>query len=267
MAPMPVRDGLDQRRTLAVARSPDGRARDVEHRVGVVPVHEDGLQAVRGGPVRRGMLHRRHRLDRRVLHIEVVLAHEHDRQAPDGRQVQRLVERPDVRGAVTEETDGDLPGAPHLGRPRRPGGDRQMRPDDRVGTHHPVRDAGEVHRAALPSHQAALAAEQLCHHGCHRHASSEGVVVSPVGAERVVVGAHRDAVRRGDRLLTESQVARPLHQVLQEQVVGALLEGAQPRHQPVQLDPAGIDAGCGWRRPGGQVLHPISFPSGLNTGS
>jgi hypothetical protein len=45
--------------------------------------------------------------------------------------------------------------------------------------------------------------------------------VAAVGAERPVVGPHRDAERRGYRLLAEREVARN-DQILQEEIVGAL---------------------------------------------
>jgi hypothetical protein len=89
----------------APARSP---SRDLVDGLDVVAVDDDRRQPVRRSPVRRRMLHRRHRADRRVLHVQVVLADEHDRRLPDDGHVQRLVERADVRGPVAEEADRDL---------------------------------------------------------------------------------------------------------------------------------------------------------------
>ena len=98
------------------------------------------------------MLHRRHVADRRVLHVEIVLADEDDRQLPDRREIERLVERADIGGAVAEETDRDVLFAEILRAPRRAAGNRQVRADDRVGAHHAVLDRGQMHRAALAAH-------------------------------------------------------------------------------------------------------------------
>ena len=61
--------------------------------------------------------------------------------------------------------------------------------------------------------------------------------VAPIGAERVVIGAHRHGIARGDRLLTKRQVAGAAYQVLEEQLVGALLEIAQLDHQLIEPQP------------------------------
>jgi hypothetical protein len=111
-----------------------------------------------------------------------------------------------------------------------------LRPDDRVGAEHSFRHVEQVHRAALAVHQAVLAAEQLGHDRGHLRAAGEHVVVAAVGDERVVVRAHRGRDPGRDGLLPGAQVGGPLHQVLQEQVVRALLELPDPGHAPVQAE-------------------------------
>ena len=138
VAAVAVRQRLDERRTVAGARPVDRPGRDRVDRLDVVAVDDDRLEAVGGGPVRRRPRDRRHVADRRVLHVLVVLADEHDRRLPDDRHVQRLVERADVRRPVAEEADRDLAGLPVLGGPRRPERDRQVGADDRVRAHHVV---------------------------------------------------------------------------------------------------------------------------------
>src|SRR6266699_1130273 len=76
-------------------------------------------------------------------------------------------------------------------------------------------------------------AEQLGHDQCHLRAAGEHVVVPAVADERVVVRAHRGRHAGRDRLLSHAQVGGPLDQVLQEQVVRALLELPDPGHGPV----------------------------------
>jgi hypothetical protein len=53
-------------------------------------------------------LHRRHLADRRVFHVEIVLADEDHRQLPDRGEIQRLVERADIGRAVAEEAHRDV---------------------------------------------------------------------------------------------------------------------------------------------------------------
>jgi hypothetical protein len=79
-------------------------------------------------------------------------------------------------------------------------------------------------------------AEQFGHHRGHRGAARQHVVVAAVGGERVIVGVHRLRHAGRDRLLAGAEVRRPLDQVLQEQVVRALLELPEFGHLPVHLE-------------------------------
>ena len=78
------------------------------------------------------MLDSSHVVNRRVFHIEVVFADEHNRQLPDDSKIDRLMKRANVRCTVTEEAHGDLLSAAILSRPRCTVRDRHMRADDRV---------------------------------------------------------------------------------------------------------------------------------------
>ena len=72
------------------------------------------------------------------------------------------------------------------------------------------------------------------------------VRVTAIGAERPVVGTHRDTEGSGDRFLSERQMARALDQVLQEEIVRTLLAVAQLELQAVELHarfPADVDLG------------------------
>ena len=96
----------------------------------------------------------------------------------------------------------------------------------------------------------------------HRHAADQRVVVAAIGAERVVLRAHRRAEARGDGLLAERQVARALDEVLHEQVVGALLEHAALLHRAVKLQPRfGADGAlrAPAAAPGSSLVHPLRF--------
>ena len=70
--------------------------------------------------------------------------------------------------------------------------------------------------------------------------------VAAVGAERPVVGAHRDAEAGGDRFLAEREMARALDEVLEEEIVRALLAVAQLELLAIELEPrlaADVDLG------------------------
>ena len=211
--------------------------RRAKHDVGVVAVDDDALEAVARRAVGGGMLDRRHLADRRVFHVEVVLADEDDGQLPDGGEIERLVECADVGGAVAEEADRDILFAEILRAPGRAAGDRQMRADDGVGAEHVVLDRGQMHRAALAAHEPDVAQHQLAEHAFHRGAARQGVSVSAIGAEGFVALAHGDAKSRRDGLLPERKMARALDQVLQEEIVGALLAIANFDLKAKQLQP------------------------------
>ena len=186
------------------------------------------------------MLDRGHLADRRVFHVEIVLADEDHRQLPDRGEIQRLVEGADIGGAVAEEADRDVLGALVLRAPGGAAGDRQMRADDGVGAHHAVLDRGQMHRAALAAHQAVVALHQLAQHLLDRHAARQRMGMAAIGAEAQIALLHGAGKAGRHRLLAEREMAGALDQVLQEQVVGALLGLAQHDLRPVQLQALGL---------------------------
>jgi hypothetical protein len=94
-----------------------------------------------------------------------------------------------------------------------------------------------VHRAALAAHQAVVALHQFAEHLLHRHTARQRVRVAAVGAKGVVALFHGTAKARRDCFLAEREVAGALHEVLQEQVVGALFGLPQPELRVVELEP------------------------------
>ena len=149
-----------------------------------LPSIDLGRDVVRRRARRRRILDRGDVADRRVFHVEVVLADEDDRQLPHRREVQRLVERADVGRAVAEERDRDLVGPAQPGRPRRADRHRQVGADDGVGPEHALVGLGQVHRAALGLADAGRPAHQLGEALLGRGAAGHRVVVAAVGGER-----------------------------------------------------------------------------------
>jgi hypothetical protein len=239
----PVRLGLDQART--VARS------GARHRVGGCVAH--GLDVVSvdahaGHGVRRctigDALDRLMRCSRHEVRVAVVLADEDRRHAPQRREVQRLVEHADVRGAVAEERHRHAIEAAHAGRERRPGRDGDAGPDDPVGAEDAEVEIGHVHRAALAAAVARSPAVQLGEEPAQIGPLGQQMTVPAVRRGHVVVGAKDGAGADCGRLLADVRMDEAGDPVLGEQPHERLLGLADQDHGPVHLE---------------QVVHAASF--------
>lgn len=153
VAEVPVGRGLQQGGPVSCPGPPRQGGDGVPDRDDVVAVDRLARDAVGGRPVGGGPGDRGDVGDRRVLHVQVVLADEEHRQLPYGGQVERLVEGSDVGRAVAEEGHRDLAGAAQPRRPGRAGRHREMGADDGVGAEHVRGRLGQVHGAALASAQ------------------------------------------------------------------------------------------------------------------
>src|SRR4051794_37041253 len=76
--------------------------------IGIVAVDHDALQPIGRSAVGCRMLDRCDFSDRRVLHIEIVLAHEYDGQLPYDGKIERFMESADIGGAVAEEANRNV---------------------------------------------------------------------------------------------------------------------------------------------------------------
>ena len=240
---------FDQRRAAAFARAVHVFHRRLIHLVGVVAVDHDSFEPVRRRAIGRRMLHRGHRADRRVFHVEVVLAHENHRQLPHGGEIERFVENAPMFVVPSPKKHTATCSVPrYCALHAAPAATGRCAPMIAYEPIAPLLDVGQVHRAAFAAEEAAFASHQLAEHAGHRRAARERVRVAAVGAERPVVGPHRDAERRRDRFLPERQMARAFDQVLQEEIVRALLAVAQLELQAVELHPRflpDVDLGLG----------------------
>src|SRR4029077_4005799 len=103
-------------------------------------------------------------------------------------------------------------------------------------------------RSALAAEEARAAPEQFGEDRRHRYAAGERVVVPAVGAERVVVRAHRGGEPGRDGLLSDAEVGRAPDEPLEEELLRPDLEVAAFDHRPVHPE-AGLEVGClGGRR-------------------
>ena len=138
-------------------------------------------------------------------------------------------------------------------------GDQDVGADHAVGAEHADLEVGDVHGAALAVAGAALAAEQLAHHGERVGALGDGVAVAAVGGEQDVgsreIGAHADR----HRLLADGGMDGTEHELLLEALERRLLEGANAQHGAVVAqEPRRIEIAR--RRPGVLGSQRIILP-------
>ena len=177
----------------------------------------------------------------RRLGVVVVLADEDRRQLPQLREVERLVERPDVRRAVAEVRDGDARLAAHLERERRAGDHRQAAADDGVRTEVAALDVVEVHRAAVAARDAFHLPVELRHQRVGMGAAREGVPVGTVRRREHVPLRHRARHADGHRFLADRHVQEARQLARAELLLDLLLEPADEQHLAVEA-PAGAPA-------------------------
>src|SRR3546814_14915169 len=106
-----------------------------------------------------------------------------------------------------------------------------MRPDYRIGTHDAMLHRSEVHRPPLPAHQAIVATHQFAKHLFHRHAARQRMSMPAIRAKAEIARLHSLRAAGGNCLLTEGQMTRAFHHILQEKVDGPLLSLA-PQELP-----------------------------------
>ena len=141
----------------------------------------------------------------------------------------------DVGRAFAEHANHRLGLSLVLDRQPDPGSDGQMGADDGVAAPVAVLGAGHVHRAALAAHHAGGLAEHFRHDALGIQAACDGPTVVAVGRQQVVVRPHRLACAGGDGLLADVQVQKAADLAGGVQLGCFLLEPADQRHLPVQL--------------------------------
>ena len=227
--------GLDEGRPLAAPRLIHGLGGRGEQRRHVVPVHAHPAHPVGGRALGDGAGLGVDGL-RRELGVAVVLADEDHRQVPHARQVQRLVHRPRVGGAVAEE------GRRHLARAADPRGQRrahrdgQARADHAVGAEDPVLHVAEVHGAALAPAVARGAAEQLGHDAAGIGPLGKALAVAAVGGAHEVRRREERADRRRRGLLPHAEVDEAGDLAGGEAFGHPFLEATDQAHHPVDRE-------------------------------
>ncbi len=236
--PLGVRSGavgeaFEQRRPVAAPRPPHRLAGGFVDGEDVVAVQPDARQPVGRAPGRDVRI-ARHRLEGHLGRVEVVLADEQDRQAPDGGQVEALVERAVVDGAVAEERDAHAVGPEEAVAVAGPGGHQDAGPDDPARPQEADLGREEVHAAAPAARAAGGAPEQLGHELARRDALRQRVAVTAVGAEHRVVRPEVGGDAGRDRLLADVGVAGALDQAAGVGARQRLLGPPDHDHPPVE---------------------------------
>ena len=200
---------LQQRRSLAAAGAGGGsthRAHDREEVVAVDHVARHAVAEAAVGEVQARVLLVRRRREAPV----VVLDHEHHRQLPDRREVQRLVEVALARRAVAGERGGDAVLPAQLRGEGEAVGHRQHRPEVADHADDALLERAEVEGAIAALREAALAAEQLPKQLRQVEVAAGEDAEVAVHRQHVVAGleGRHDAGR--DRLLADAR--EPLRQ-------------------------------------------------------
>jgi hypothetical protein len=229
----PVGLELEQRRPVAAAAAVDGaphRAYDRQKVVAVDDVARHAVAEAAVGQVQAGVLLVRGRREAPL----VVLDHEDDRQLPDGRQVERLVEVALARRAVARERRGHALLAAQLRRERQAARDRQHRAEVADHPDDAVLERAEVERAVAAAREAVRPAQQLAEEARQRKPAAREDAEVPVHRQHVVASIERCHDTRGDRLLPDAR--EPLAEPpLAQQHVHLLLDHPRQQQAAVEL--------------------------------
>ncbi len=174
---------------------------------------------------------RRGARDRRAHGVAVVLDHVDDRQLPQLRHVEALVDLALVGGAVAEIGDADIVVAAVAVGESEPGAERHLRADDAVAAVEALLDAEHVHRAAFALGIAVRAAGQFRHHAFRVHAAGDHVAVVAIAGDDLVARLQRHLHADDDGFLADIEVAEAADQPHAVHLPGLLLEAADGQHQ------------------------------------
>ena len=169
---------------------------------------------------------------RRAHGVEIVLADEQHRQAPQRREIQALVKLALRDRAFAEEAGGHDVLAAHAVGERQPDRERQAAAHDSVAAVEIGRAIEQVHRAAAPAAAALLLAVHFGEHGGHRYAAHERVPVLAIGRDDpVALFEHRDDADR-DRFLAVVEMHEASDLLLRVELRALVLEAADADHLP-----------------------------------
>ena len=203
---MTISEAFYERGAVAAAGLREGGPGSAVDCIGVIALDYDAFETIGRSAIRR-----------RILTAD--LADWRDGKLPPPRN------RPlsaNIRCSVAEETNRDIFFAKILRPPGRATSDWKVRPDNRIRSHDPMFDRGQMHGPPFATHQSVVAKHQFAKDFFHWDSTSQGVGVAAVRAERLVAPLHGGAEPRCDRLLAEREMASSFDEILQEEVVSPL---------------------------------------------
>src|SRR3990170_5160578 len=210
MAAHAVGETLDENRALPCARLLDGFPRSLAHGEKVVAIDGAVRNTVSLGVLREAFDFRV-RGERRELGIAVVLADKDHRQFPETGDVERLMKRSGLAGAVAEEHHGELAFLLLLGGEGSAKSKWNGATDDSGGGDESTFFGGDVHRAALAGAVAGGAAGDLRHQAIDIRALGDGVAVRTMAAENIVIGLELRASTDSGSLLADAEMDQALN--------------------------------------------------------
>ena len=169
-------------------------------------------------------------LDARAHRVLVVLDDVDDRQLPELRHVEALVDLALVGRAVAEIGERDVAVLAILVGEGEPGAERHLRADDAVAAVELLLLGEHVHGAALAARIAAAAAGQLRHDALRVHAGRQHVAVVAIAGDDLVAVLHRHLQADDDRFLADIEMAEAADQAHAVELPGLLLEAADQQH-------------------------------------
>ena len=141
--------------------------------------------------------------------VAVVLDHVDDRQLPELRHVEALVDLALVGRAVAEIGQADIAVLAVMVGEGDAGAERHLRADDAVAAIEMLLLGEHVHGAALALRQAAATAGQFGHDAPGFHAAGQHVPVVAVAGDHLIAGLGRQLHADDDRFLADIEVAEP----------------------------------------------------------
>jgi len=173
--------------------------------------------------------------------ILVVLDHVDDRQLPQLRHVEALVNLTLVGRAIAEIGEAHAAVPDVLMLEGKAGAEAHLRADDAVAAVEAMLDAEHVHRSALAFGNAGLASGQLGHDHLRVNAVGEHVaVVAVAGDDAVLADLQRRLKADCDRLLADIEVAESTNQAKPVKLPGSLLEAADEQHLAIIFEQFGL---------------------------
>ena len=168
--------------------------------------------------------------------VTVVLDHVDDRQLPQLRHVEALVDLALVGRAVTEIGQAHIAVLAVMVGEGDAGAEGHLRADDAVAAIEMLLLGEHVHGAALALRQAAATAGQLGHDAPGFHSAGQHVPVVAIAGDHLIAGLRRKLHADDDRFLTDIEMTEPADEAHAVHLPGLLLEAADEQHFPVGVE-------------------------------